>query len=188
MREPLHQRYRREDTALCAFTRDTPALFERWWNDIELTTSMGDWTFMPLPYAGQNAEEYCKRIANTTWLIGAVEAEERIVPIGYTGIFIKQRHRVGIFRIAIPERSYRGKGHARRATGMFLEWAFLDLDLLAVHLTVSGSNARAIDLYRACGFIECGRYTNSRHERAGRSDEVHMEILRDAWEERRNDV
>ncbi|MFA5955093.1 hypothetical protein [Hyphomicrobium sp.] len=36
----------------------------------------------------------------------------------------------------------------------------------------------AIELYRGCGFRECGRYQLSRFSRDGRSDEVLMELMR----------
>jgi RimJ/RimL family protein N-acetyltransferase len=178
---PLIPRFTSETTALCPYNDETPQLFNRWFSDNELISRMGDWEFYPVPYSDHTAADYAKRTRKTTWLICAVESD-KLVPIGYTGIYVKARHRIGIFRIAIPEASYRRFGHGYRATMMFIEWAFTQLDLFALHLSVTGSNAPAVGLYKKCGFRECGRYTDSRYEPDGRHDEVHMELLRTDWE------
>ncbi len=167
-------------TALCAFNDQTPDLFHGWLNDPELINNMGDWSFMPAPYQNRSAEKYCEAVRDTTWLICAIE-EPKLVPIGYTGILVRQRHRIGVFRIAIAERRYRGQGHASRATHLFLDWAFRYLDLFAVHLSVTSSNMAALQLYKKCGFAEVGRYSEARYEPNGRFDEVHMELLRRDW-------
>lgn len=181
MAYPLLPRFRDSTTALCPYHDDAAALFHRWFSDDELITRMGDWDFLPVPY-GESAEEYVKRTRRTTWLICAL-GDDTVTPIGYTGIHVKQRHRVGVFRIAIPEVAYRRQGHAYRATNMFNRWAFRHLDLLAIHLSVTSSNGGAIALYRRCGFVECGRYAQSRHEPDGRHDEIHMELLKSTWEQ-----
>lgn len=178
---PLVPRFRSGSTTLCPFNDETPQLFHRWFSDDEFISRMGDWEFFPVPYSDHTPTEYVKRTRKTTWLICALE-DGNVVPVGYTGIYVKPRHRVGIFRIAIPELGYRRHGHGYRATGMFMEWAFRHLDLYAVHLSVTASNGAAIGLYAKCGFRECGRYTLSRHEPDGRHDEVHMELLRSDWD------
>lgn len=185
---PLIQRFRRGNTALCAYNDEAPRLFHRWLNDQELITSMGDWNFMPSPYSNRSPEEYSQNTRNTAWLICAIKESEHLIPIGYTGIYVKPRHRIGIFRLAIPEKEYRNQGHGYRATLLFFEWAFLQLDLFAVHLTVSSSNVAAIALYQKCGFVECGRHTKARHEPSGRYDEIHMEVLCEHWRKNHQSV
>jgi len=179
---PLIPRFTNGNTALCAYTPDTPALFHKWLNDQDLINSMGDWSFMPFAYANRSPEDYVAQTKATTWLICNIDGDQKVTPIGYTGIFVKQRHRVGIFRIAIPDKKDRGQGHGYRATMMFLDWAFRYLDLFAVHLAVTASNDSAVALYRKCGFAECGRHSQSRHQPDGRVDEIHMEMLRNWWE------
>jgi RimJ/RimL family protein N-acetyltransferase len=177
---PLHQSYVKGTTALCPFNDDTPKLFERWFADQELIAVMGDWEFLPLPYYDQTPEEFVRRTRRSTWLVCAVEAD-RLVPIGYTGLYVQQRHRVGILRLAIAERDRRQQGHGLRATEMAIDWAFGALDLFTLHLSVTAKNKSAIELYRKCGFQECGRYRSSRFAPDGRSDEVLMELMRDDW-------
>ena len=178
---PLVPRFVLGSTALCPFNEEAAHWFHRWFSDDELIARMGDWDFFPMPYGDGDAAEYVKRVRKTTWLICAEGAGEWR-PIGYTGIYVKSRHRVGVFRIAVPEVAFRRQGHAARATRLFNRWAFRHLDLHSLHLSVTASNSAAISLYVRCGYVECGRYTGSRHEPDGRHDEVHMELLRSAWE------
>jgi RimJ/RimL family protein N-acetyltransferase len=177
---PLHRSYVKGTTALCPFNDDTPKLFERWFADQELIAVMGDWEFFPLPYYDQTPDEFVRRTRRTTWLVCATEVEG-LVPIGYTGLYVQPRHRVGILRLAIAERAYRHQGHGSRATEMAIDWAFRSLDLFTLHLSVTAQNTSAIELYRKCGFRECGRYRLSRFAPDGRSDEVLMELMREDW-------
>ncbi len=64
---------------------------------------------------------------------------------------------------------------------MAIDWAFRSLDLFTLHLSVTAQNTSAIELYRKCGFRECGRYRLSRFAPDGRSDEVLMELMREDW-------
>ncbi|MGO4682123.1 GNAT family N-acetyltransferase [Hyphomicrobium sp. 2TAF46] len=177
---PLHPSFVDGTTALCPFNDDTPKLFERWFADQELIGVMGDWEFLPLPYYDQTPEEFVRRTRRSTWLVCARE-NESLIPIGYTGLYVQSRHRVGILRLAIAEPKYRRQGHGLRATRMAIDWAFQSLDLFTLHLSVTAANQSAIELYRGCGFRECGRYQLSRFSRDGRSDEVLMELMRSDW-------
>ena len=183
---PLIARYIEDEdgkgkTALCSYNDDTPQLFHRWFNNREMIENMTEWNFFPLPHARTTPEDYCKKTRDTTWLICDVSEDESLNPVGYCGIFIKDRHRVGIFRIAIPEVQHRGKGHGRRAIRMFLRWAFLDLDMFALHLSVVASNTKGVKLYTNNGFYECGRFKESRYMPGGRKDEIQMELLKADW-------
>jgi len=122
----------------------------------------------------EDARKYVESHKKDTWLIVA-NNKNIWHPIGYAGLFIRRRHRVGIFRIAIAEKNYLGQGHAYRTTKMMLDWAFNECDLISVHLSVSERNIKAIKLYKSVGFIHCGIFTNSRFENGIRSNEVLME-------------
>ena len=176
----LYSSYTLDTTSLCPYTDGTSALYARWFADQELVNIMGDWDFYPLPYYEQTPEEYTKRTRCTTWLVCA-STDEEMIPIGYTGLYIQHRHRVGILRLAIAERAYRRQGHGKRALFLALKWAFVYLDLFAVHATTSAANTSAFNLCRSAGFRECGRRTLSRFSPEGRSDEILMELLQEKW-------
>ena len=180
MNQSLYSSYTLDTTSLCPYTDDTPALYARWFSDQGLVSMMGDWDFYPLPYYEQTPEEYTRRTRRATWLICA-HTGEGMIPIGYTGIYIQHRHRVGILRLAIAERPYHRQGHGKRALFLALTWAFEFLDLFAVHVTTSAANTSALALFHSSGFRECGRHTLSRFSSEGRSDEILMELLREEW-------
>lgn len=170
-------------TALCPFNEDTPALFERWFADQDLVELMGDWEFQPLPYYKQTPQEFVQRIRPTTWLVCALDGDETL-PIGYAGITVQNRHRVGIVRIAIAEKEHRRHGYGREAGKLLNLWAFRSLDLFKLQASAAATNRASIELMLSFGYRECGRYTLARHTRDGRSDEVLMELMRDVWEQR----
>jgi len=180
MASSLHPSFTNGTTALCPFNDDTPELFARWFSDQSLVVLMGDWEFYPLPYYGQTPAEYVQRTRKTTWLVCDLSQQEPL-PVGYAGLYLQPRHAVGIYRVAIAEAAYRGKGHGYRTTLMVLEWAFQYLDLFSLHASLAASNTPSIELHLKCGFKQCGRYTLSRYEPSGRTDEIHMEILRSQW-------
>lgn len=73
--------------------------------------------------------------------------------------FEKRRGEYG--RVMIGERAASGKGIAREATRLILQFAFETLDLDEVYLSVFAHNERAINLYKACGFIVDGQEEGS---------------------------
>ena len=180
MNASLYPSYTLGTTSLCPYTDSTSSLYARWFADLELVSLMGDWDFYPLPHYEQTPEEYARRTRRATWLICA-HADDEIIPIGYTGLYVQHRHKVGILRLAIAERIFRKQGHGKRALVLALKWAFEFLDLFAVHLTTSAANTAAQSLFRAAGFRECGRHTLSRSSPEGRSDEILMEMLQEEW-------
>lgn len=180
MNAPLYPSHTLGAASLCPYTESTPSLYARWFADLELVSLMGDWDFCPLPHYQQTPEEYARRTRHATWLVCA-HADDAIIPIGYTGPYVQHRHKVGILRLAIAERTFRKQGHGKRALFLALKWAFEFLDLFAVHLTTTAANTAAQYLSRTAGFRECGRHTRSRSSPEGRSDEILMELLQEEW-------
>jgi RimJ/RimL family protein N-acetyltransferase len=185
MTDTLYPSFISGTTSLCPFNDETYRWFERWFSDQQLVALMGDWEFYPLPYYGQTAREFTERTRKSTWIVCSMD-QGSPMPIGYTGLYLQPRHRVGILRLGIAEAAYRGCGHGFRATQLALKWAFEFLDLFTVHLSLAASNGPALSLYTKCGFRECGRYAKSRYEPGGRFDEIHMELLQQEWTQSKN--
>ncbi|MET8752217.1 GNAT family protein [Streptomyces sp. NPDC004667] len=171
---PENIRMRMGPTALAPLNSSHAPLVTSWMNESAVYLNMGD--IDSRPFTTEDGKRYVDSHLKDTWIILGEEPDGTWSPVGYSGIFVRGRHRVGIFRIAIGDRSARGKGHGGRATRLMLEWAFGELDLYSVHLSVSASNLHAISLYQNAGFHECGRYTESRREGGGRHDEILMEM------------
>lgn len=84
------------------------------------------------------------------------------------------------FGIAI-ERAYWSRGYGTDATRTVLRFAFEEMNLHRISLTVLDYNARAQRCYEKCGFRIEGRLRRSRF-RAGRwCDEIVMGILQDEF-------
>lgn len=147
-------------------------------NNPRIYIFMGD--IDPFSFTQQDANQYTESHKKDTRLI-VVNEKDNWIPVGYTGMFIRKRHRVGIFRIAIANEKYLKQGHASRATKLMIFWAFKECDLQTIHLSVSEKNKHAISLYKTVGFRECGKYFGSRYEFGQRVSEILMEYTVDMF-------
>lgn len=62
--------------------------------------------------------------------------------------------RVGLYHIFIGEKSYWGKGIAKKASQLIIEYGFKVLGLSQIRLRVRKANTAALALYRSLGFQE----------------------------------
>lgn len=84
--------------------------------------------------------------------------------------------------IAIGNRDYWGQGYGREAMVLILQFAFHELNLHSIHLTVFAYNTRAIALYEHLGFRREGAYREYLHRDGQRYDMLIYGILRREWE------
>jgi RimJ/RimL family protein N-acetyltransferase len=117
---------------------------------------------------------------NLLFLIRALENDRIIGEIGLDGIsYTLGESYAGI---GIGEREYWGKGYGTDAMNILLRYAFTELNLNRVSLTVFEYNPRAIRSYEKCGFKMEGRNRESFLRENRRWDMLHMGILREEWE------
>jgi RimJ/RimL family protein N-acetyltransferase len=83
--------------------------------------------------------------------------------------------------IGLGEREYWGKGYGSDALRLILRYAFQELGLQRVTLTVFEYNPRAIRSYEKVGFIHEGRCRKAIHRDGERADLLVMGILRQEW-------
>ncbi len=83
--------------------------------------------------------------------------------------------------MAIGERSAWGKGYGTDALRLLLRYAFTELNLRRVSLTVFEYNPRAIRSYEKAGFQLEGRLRGKIIREGKRWDELYMGILREDW-------
>ncbi|WP_410575686.1 hypothetical protein [Amycolatopsis sp. cmx-4-61] len=55
----------------------------------------------PRPFTVEDGKRYVESHLKDTWAVVAEGPENVWTPVGYAGMFVRSRHRVGIFRIAI---------------------------------------------------------------------------------------
>jgi RimJ/RimL family protein N-acetyltransferase len=118
----------------------------------------------------KNAYLFAVRLLTENTLIGYVELEG-----------ILWAHQVGWVSVAIGDPSHWGQGYGTEAMQLLLAFAFEELNLHRVQLTVFGYNARAIALYEKLGFRREGTFREFM-QRDGKRHDMHLYgLLRSEW-------
>lgn len=83
--------------------------------------------------------------------------------------------------IGIGEAAYRGRGYGQDVLRLILGYAFGELNLYRVGLTVMAYNAAAIQAYERAGFVREGAQRGAVQRAGARHDLLHFGMLRDEW-------
>ncbi|KAH9480284.1 putative N-acetyltransferase YoaA [Psilocybe cubensis] len=94
------------------------------------------------------------------------------------------KNRNAIMCIALLPRHW-SKGYGAEVMGFLIDYAFHDMGMHRVSLTVFEGNERAMALYRRLGFVEEGRHRKIVWMNGGWKDTYYMGILEDEWRERK---
>lgn len=87
--------------------------------------------------------------------------------------------------LGLGDRQDWGKGYGRQAMELILKFAFDELNLHRIQLTVFSYNKRAISLYEGLGFTREGTYREFLQRDGQRYDMILFGLLRDEWEKTR---
>lgn len=163
---------------------DLPAI-AAWWSDGEAqrrfdavpatprrVEQMERW--LDTPAEPSTTYRFTIRTIPGDWLIGAVAIED-----------ILWNQRVGWVSLLIGEASARGKGFGREAMELALRFAFHELNLHRLQLTVFDYNAPAIALYERLGFVREGAFREFLERDGRRYDMLLYGLLRTEWQARR---
>jgi RimJ/RimL family protein N-acetyltransferase len=102
--------------------------------------------------------------------------------IGFSSLRVAWSHGDAWFGIGLGDRAYWSKGYGTEAARLTLRYAFTELNLQRVSLTVLEGNDRAQRAYTKAGFVYEGMWReNSRYDGQWYG-EVFMGILRTDWE------
>ena len=127
--------------------------------------------------------------ANSTkqyWFSIRLLEDDRL--LGETDLFLDNpASRDAFLGIGIYAREDWGKGYGTDAMLIILRFAFLELNLRRVTLTVFEYNPRAIRSYEKIGFQHEGRLRGALLKDGKRWDMLHMGILFDDWKEKHYD-
>ena len=115
-------------------------------------------------------------------LIRTLEDDRTIGLIGLDGI--RWTHGDAWVGIGLGEREYWGKGYGTDAMRILLRYAFEELNLHRLSLSVFEYNPRAIRSYEKVGFIVEGSARQFLNRDGQRYDMIFMGILREEWERR----
>jgi len=166
---------------LTAVTKDDLPTMAAWWADAAFLR-----LFDSMPAFPESVAQLSKRLEdseqgkrnfmfgirplNDNKLLGLVELD---------GII--WQHGTSSLSIAIGEKGERGKGYGTEAMALILDFAFRELNLHRVFLTVFSYNTAAIALYEKLGFYREGAHREHLQRDGQRYDMLLYGILRQEW-------
>jgi diamine N-acetyltransferase len=92
---------------------------------------------------------------------------------------INQTHRKAELQIRIGATEARGRGYGKEAVKLLLDFAFKDLNLHRVELTVLADNEPAVRLYESAGFVREGTLRQAAYIDGRYVDLILMGIIRE---------
>lgn len=160
---------------------DVPAV-TRWYEDSEFSRQYDASPAFPRPAArvhnylfepekSESAFRFGIRLHHSDDLIGLVDLDSIVWTSG-----------VGWLAIGIGEPLYRGQGYGSEAMALLLRFAFHELNLHRVQLTVFSYNLRAIHLYERLGFVREGVMREFLYRDRQHFDVVLYGLLAREWE------
>lgn len=154
---------------------DAASLF-LWVNDIDAANL--DLAFRPMDWTA--FQGWLADIGrNQTRVMFAIRKVSQPQITGYIALTnIHAVHRSAELGIRIGAAADRGKGYGQAAIALALKYAWKNLNLHRVQLTVFAHNTRAIASYRAAGFEEEGRLTHAAFIDGKWTDVIIMAALR----------
>jgi RimJ/RimL family protein N-acetyltransferase len=153
----------------------------KWRNDLEVTSSLGGNTF------------FISKFRETEWVKNAILNDDRNIKLAiclkendeYIGNVnlsaINWINRSAEYSIMIGDKNQWSKGLGKEATLLILKYAFQELNLHRIYLTVRNDNERALSLYRKTGFTKEGVLRKSIYKNNKFIDMVVLSILRDEF-------
>lgn len=118
----------------------------KWINDKE----NNQYLHYDLPLVEEKTYAWFQTLENRTDRYDAV-IEYGEIPVGIIGLLSIKDNRAE-FYITMGEQQYKGKGIAKEATKLLLEYAFSELNLIEVYLYTEEDNIGAQKLFEKCGF------------------------------------
>lgn len=156
----------------------------RWWHDPEFLR-----LYNTAPAVPRNEDQLSRRfdLSQTSpdvflFAVRLLDSEEIIGLLEMDGI--DWAHRTTFISIGLGEAKYRGRGHGREAMQLALNFAFNELNLHRVCLTVFSYNTVAITLYERLGFTREGTYREHLERDGRRHDMFLYGLLRSEWKDR----
>ncbi|MEL7435033.1 MAG: GNAT family protein [Chloroflexota bacterium] len=108
---------------------------------------------------------------------------EEDVLLGFVVLFnLKWRNQTAELAIGIGNTDYRGKGYGQEALHLILNYAFSELNLRRVSLTVIDYNTVAINAYKKVGFQQEGTARQAIIREDKTHDLLHFGILRHEYQ------
>ncbi|AYD39954.1 N-acetyltransferase [Clostridium fermenticellae] len=167
---------------LTAFTDEDITELERWYNDIYFLRFYD--MVVSYPHEKSELKEMISSIrrSNNEYIFAIRTIQDNKL-IGITGFEdILWNNGTGVIYIGIGKQEYRGRGFAKEALYLTMEFGFEELNLNRIQLNVIEYNKSAIGLYEKLGFKKEGVYREFIHRDGTRYDMYLYGILRNEWD------
>lgn len=169
---------------LTAVTKDDLAAIASWYEDTAFSRQ-----FDAIPAFPRSPEQWAKWLEeqqkDANGFLFAVRPTGESGLLGYAQLDgILWAHQNCWLSLGLGDREDWGKGYGREAMGLLLNFAFWELNLHRVQLTVFSYNQRAIALYEGLGFTREGIYREFLQRDGHRFDMILYGLLRSEWERR----
>jgi RimJ/RimL family protein N-acetyltransferase len=173
-------------TRLSAVNPDTDAeIIARWSRDSHFWRLAHTDPAMPELPKNVKRELEDRPVDRQSFGIHALTDERLIGLIGLYTIYPSQRE--AFMGIQIGERDYWGRGYGTDALQALLRYAFDELNLQRISLSLLEGNERARRSYEKCGFRYEGRERQAWTYDGRRWDEIFMGLLHEEWKTMRKD-
>jgi RimJ/RimL family protein N-acetyltransferase len=161
-------------TRLRRIERDDIPTFVRWFADPEVR----EFLLLNRPISIAEEEQwFVQQLQSQNAELFAIETNDGI-HIGNIGLHdINWLHRSAEMGIVIGHKQYWGKGYGSDAIRTLLRFAFDEMNLHRVQLTVYEDNARAIRAYEKCGLRHEGRLRDAVYRKGRYYDMLLMSVL-----------
>ena len=123
--------------------------------------------------------KYLKDNTRIEFVISKKDDNKKIGTIGLSGI--DYRNQKAEYGILIGEKQECGKGYAQEVSIAVINYAFSELNLQKIKLSVFTDNAIAINLYEKLGFKEEGIWRKEIYKNASFKDVMVMAIFKEEW-------
>ena len=172
-----------EKIELRRHARENYHLYAEWYGDPEIW-HLTSWAPSPL---GRAAVErlFEDRELSPTDDSFAIHIKGSDVPVGVISLMNKSETNASAeLSVIVGRQGDRHQGYGTDAIDRLLRYAFEELGLNRVCLSVFDFNEQATSAYEKLGFVEEGRFRQAIRRRSGFHDAILMSILSSEWESR----
>jgi len=161
-------------------SRENYQLYADWYGDPEIW-DLTSWAPAPL---GRSAVEklFEDRELSPTDDSFAIHIKDDDEPIGVISLMNKsEANESAELSVIVGHQDDRHRGYGTEAIDRLLRYAFEELGLNRIGLSVFEFNEQAISAYVKLGFVEEGRFRQAIKRRSGFHDAILMSILKSEW-------
>jgi RimJ/RimL family protein N-acetyltransferase len=173
-----------ERVELRGHSRDNYPLYAEWYGDPEVW-HLTSWTSAPLSPSAVERMFDSRELSSTDHSF-AIHRRGNTAPLGVISLMnVSESNSSADLSIIVGRREHRDRGYGAEAISLILDYAFEELDLNRVALSVFEFNEAAISTYERLGFRGEGRLRQAVRRDGREYDAILMSLLRDEWREER---